>query len=166
MGSGGGDGVSDGLCWRLRQRTGGVGVGGLVSEYSDMFSYIDSSISCRLQKADSYISYDGLKLSLNCLATYMDLYTIECTIEPPFIWYIQKYMLIWKVCFYFSFVFPICSSKTKKRHVTRDLSMDKMLSYWNNFSSCDPFTYYDCALAPLHLCNSKLGALFLSIGRS
>ena len=46
-----------------------------------------------------------LDLCLNCRATYMDLYTIGCTIEPPFIWYIQMCMLIWKVCVYFSFVF-------------------------------------------------------------
>ena len=35
----------------------------------------------------------------------MDLYTIGCTIEPPIVWYIQKCMLIGKICFYFSFVY-------------------------------------------------------------
>ena len=42
---------------------------------------------------------------------YMDLFNIGCTIEPPVVWYIQKCMLIWKICFYFSFVFAICLSK-------------------------------------------------------
>ena len=47
-------------------------------------------------------------------ATYIYLYTIGCTIEPPIVWYIQKCMLIWKNCFYFSFVFAICSSKKRR----------------------------------------------------
>ena len=41
-------------------------------------------------------------------ATYIDLYPIEYTVEPPIIWYIQKCMLIWKICFYSSFVSAIC----------------------------------------------------------
>ena len=45
-------------------------------------------------------------------ATYIDLYTIGCTIEPPVVWYIQKCMLIWKICFYFSFV--VCDVVIKK----------------------------------------------------
>ena len=45
----------------------------------------------------------------------------------PIVWYIQKCMLIWKICFYFSFVFAICSSKIKTRHVTRDRFTQKKL---------------------------------------
>ena len=32
-------------------------------------------------------------------ASYIDLYTIGCTIEPPVVWYIKKCMLIWKIVF-------------------------------------------------------------------
>jgi len=71
----------------------------------------------------------------------MDLYTIGCTIKPAFIWYIQKCMLIWKVCFYFCLVFAICLSKMKTRYVTRNLFTEKVLSRWDNFNSCDPLTY-------------------------
>ena len=38
-------------------------------------------------------------------ATYMDLYTIGCPIDSPFIWFSQKCMLIWIICFYLRFVF-------------------------------------------------------------
>ena len=47
-------------------------------------------------------------------ATYVDLYTNGCTIKPPIVWYIQKCMLIWKICFYSSFVHAICSSKKRR----------------------------------------------------
>ena len=42
-------------------------------------------------------------------ATYMDLYTIWCTIESDFIWFDQKCMLIWIVCFCFQFCISITS---------------------------------------------------------
>ena len=71
----------------------------------------------------------------------MDLYTIGCTIEPPIVWCIQKCMLIWKICFYFSFVFAICSSKMKTRHVTCGLFTEKVLRCWDNFNSHDPFIH-------------------------
>ena len=74
-------------------------------------------------------------------AIYMDLYTIGCTVETPIVWYIQKYMLIGKIFFYFCFVYAICSSKMKTRHVTHDLLTEKVLSCWDNFNSCDAFTY-------------------------
>ena len=71
--------------------------------------------------------------SLNCPC---HLYgSIGCTIEPHFIWYIQKYMLIWRICFHFSFVFAICSTKMKTRHVTRDLFMENVVSRRDNFNS-------------------------------
>ena len=73
----------------------------------------------------------------------MDLYPIGYTIEPPFIWYIQKCMLIWEICFYFSFVYAICLSKMKTRHVTHDLFTEKVLSCLDSFNLRDPFTYYD-----------------------
>ena len=60
---------------------------------------------------------------------------------PPFIWYIQKCMLIWKIYFYFSFVFAICSSKINTCHITRNRFTEKVLSRWDNFNSCNPFTY-------------------------
>ena len=63
----------------------------------------------------------------------MDLYTIGCTIEPPIVWYIQKCMLIWIICFYFSFVYAICSSKMKTRHVKRDRITEKVLLRLDNF---------------------------------
>ena len=63
----------------------------------------------------------------------MDLYTTGCTIEPPIVWYIQKCMLIWKICFYFSFVFVICSSKMKTRLDTRHRFTEKVLSRRDNF---------------------------------
>ena len=69
----------------------------------------------------------------------MDLYTIGSTIEPPIVWYIQKCMLIWKICFYFSFVLAICSSKMRTCHVIRDLFTEKVLSCWYNFNSRDLF---------------------------
>ena len=50
-------------------------------------------------------------------------------------------MLIWKICFYFSFVYAICSSKMKTRHVTRDQFTEKVLSRWDNFNSRNPFKY-------------------------
>ena len=53
---------------------------------------------------------------------------IGCTIEPPFIWYIQMCILIWIICFYFSFIFAICSSNMSTRHVTRDPFSQKVLS--------------------------------------
>ena len=58
----------------------------------------------------------------------MDLYTIGCTIEPPVVWYIQKCMLIWKICFYFSFV--VCDVVIKKttRHVMRPPFTEKGLN--------------------------------------
>ena len=60
----------------------------------------------------------------------------------PFIWYVQKCMLIWKICFYFSFVFAICSSKMKTRHVTRATYSRKRCSRAGTiFNSRDPFTY-------------------------
>ena len=40
--------------------------------------------------------------------------------ELPIVQYIQKCMLIWKFCCYFSFVYAICLSKMKTHHVTRD----------------------------------------------
>ena len=82
-------------------------------------------------------------LTQTVLATYIDLYTIGCTIEPPIVWYIQKCMLIWKICFYFSFVFAICLSKKKTRHITRDRFIEKKLLRQTIFNSRDPFTYYD-----------------------
>ena len=48
-------------------------------------------------------------------------------------------MLKGEVCFYFSFVFAICSSKMKTRHVTRNLFTEKVLSRWDNFNSRDNF---------------------------
>ena len=69
----------------------------------------------------------------------MDLYTIGCTIEPPIVWYIQKSMLIWKICFYFSFVYAIYLLKMKTRHVTRDLFTEKMLSHLDNFQLARSF---------------------------
>ena len=94
-------------------------------------------------------------------ATYMDLYTIGCTIESPFIWYIQKYMFIWKLYFCFRFVFAICSSKMKTRHVTRDLSTGKVLSRWDNFHSCDPFTYNNWTESTFPVSRSRVTWLIL-----
>ena len=37
-------------------------------------------------------------------ATYMDLYTIGYTVEPPIAWYFHKCMFIEGNCLYFSFV--------------------------------------------------------------
>jgi len=48
-------------------------------------------------------------------------------------------MLIWKFCFYFSFVLAICSSKMRTCHVIRDLFTEKVLSCWYNFNSRDLF---------------------------
>ena len=74
---------------------------------------------------------ENLKLSVPPIWIYV--YTIECTIEPPIVWYIQKCMLIWKICFYFSFVIAICSSKMMTRHVKRDRFTGKVLSRRDNF---------------------------------
>ena len=78
---------------------------------------------------------------LNCPChLYGSIYhRIGCTIEPPIVWYIQKCMLIWKICFYFSFVFAICSSKMKTRHVTRDRFTEKVLSRSDNFQLARSF---------------------------
>ena len=78
----------------------------------------------------------------------LPIWVCGCTIEPPFIWFIQKCMLIWKVCLYSSSVFAICSSKMKTRHVTRDQFTEKVLSGLDNFNSRNPFTYYDWTIAP------------------
>ena len=48
-------------------------------------------------------------------------------------------MLIWRICFNFSFVSTICSSKMKTRHVMRNLFMEKVLSRQDNFNSRDLF---------------------------
>ena len=78
-------------------------------------------------------------ICLTVRATYIDLYTIGCTIEPPVVWYIQKCMLIWKICFYFSRVFAIFLSKMKTRHVKRDRFTEKVLSRWDNFQLARSF---------------------------
>ena len=88
-------------------------------------------------------------------ATYIDLYTIGCAIELPIVWYIQKCMLIWKICFYFSFVHAICSSKKRRAMLRATDSLKRSSRAWTIFNSRDPFTYYDWTFAPLHLCNSK-----------
>ena len=84
-----------------------------------------------------------LDVKLSVPPMYMDLYTIGSTIEPPFIWYIQKCMLIWKICFYFSFV--VCDVVIKKttRHVKRPPFTEKRLLRRTIFNSRAPFTYYD-----------------------
>ena len=41
-------------------------------------------------------------------ASFMDLYTIRWTI-----WFIQKYMLIWKICFYFRHIM-LCTTYSQK----------------------------------------------------
>ena len=50
---------------------------------------------------------------------------------------IFKSVLIWIICFYFSFVFAICSSKVRTRLVMRDLFTEKVLSRWDNFNLRD-----------------------------
>ena len=91
----------------------------------------------------------------------MNRYTIGCTIKPPFIWYIQKCTLIWIICFHFSFVFVICSSKMRMRHVMCDLFTEMVLSLWVNFNSRHLLLYDDWNLASLHLCNSKFRSFIL-----
>jgi len=66
---------------------------------------------------------------------------------------------------YFSFVFVICSSKTRTRHVGRDLFTEKVLSRRDNFNSrlARSFSYDDSTLATLHLCNFKLAPYFYTL---
>ena len=82
-----------------------------------------------------------------------------CLLTRYIIWLNQKCTLLWKISFYFIFVFAICSSKMKTHHVTRDLFTEKVLSRLDNFNSRDPFTYYDWTLAP---CGFLRSSVFLS----
>ena len=81
--------------------------------------------------------YNQVKSNLNCPC---HLYTIGCTIEPLILWYIQKFMLIWKFCF-FILVLSMWSVRQKwRRAMLRATDSRKRCSRaWIIFNSRDPF---------------------------
>ena len=81
--------------------------------------------------------FGSLVWKLNCPChLYWSIYHLMHNWAPRRLVYS---ILIWKIWFYFSFVFAICSSKKKTCHVTRDLIMEKVLSCWDNFNTRDHF---------------------------
>ena len=61
---------------------------------------------------DLYFNISEIKLSVPPIWIYIPS---DAHLSPPIVWYIQKCMLIWKICFYFTFVYAICLSKMKTR---------------------------------------------------